>query len=195
MALRSRTSSQVNTRGFQLSYLQDIFMATHKCNWLWKTCQTAALFISCHCPKESCYDTPTSGQQRTQVCTFEVTFCPCQQLSAVQKSHFSNLLFVEEIKAYPQQSASKNFWHVEASQLCWLSHVLHQPVVHEQCSCCYSSKFKALSLPTKLKNRSLCFALIICFCVQDAYVFPLNPKRKLWPGWSCMHWEMFPAHN
>lgn len=53
---------KVNTHGFQLSHLQDIFMSTHKCNWLWKTCQTAALFISCHCPKEFCYDTPLDNK-------------------------------------------------------------------------------------------------------------------------------------
>lgn len=32
MALRSRTSAQGNTRGFELSGSQDIFMPTHKCN-------------------------------------------------------------------------------------------------------------------------------------------------------------------
>lgn len=49
MALRSRTSAQVNTLGFKLSHSQDIFMATYKCNWLWKTCQAAVQqFFSFH---------------------------------------------------------------------------------------------------------------------------------------------------
>lgn len=189
MALRSRTSAQANTLGFKLSRLQDIFMATYKSNWLWKTCQTAALFISCHCPKEFRCDTPLDSIGH-RCAHLKWPSAPASSFLHCRRAISLTCFLLKKWKLIINRVAARVFGILEASQLCWYCHICFTNHLQLSCCKCCSSKFKTLSLPTKYKNRSLCVALFICFCVQDSYVFPLNPKRKLWPGWSGMHWKI-----